>query len=89
MAPKTLLLRIDEAISAIGLGYDVTSDIRLKHCKDSSNSSLIELDHTEIHDVVLPGGFTISGVPKSIKCDKGERIRFKSDILSFQQVCFC
>lgn len=87
MTPKSLLSRVDEAIKSIGLGYDITSDIRLKHCKDVS--SLIELEDTEIHDVVLPGGLTISGVPKSIKCDKGERIRFKSDVLSFQQVCFC
>ncbi|XP_074579735.1 MACPF domain-containing protein At4g24290-like [Curcuma longa] len=84
MTPKSLLSRVDEAIKSIGLGYDITSDIRLKHCKDVS--SLIELEDTEIHDVVLPGGLTISGVPKSIKCDKGERIRFKSDVLSFQQM---
>jgi hypothetical protein len=36
--------------------------------------------------MVIPGGFSIPNVPKSIKCDKGERLRFSSDVLSFQQV---
>ncbi|KAG6488271.1 hypothetical protein ZIOFF_057030 [Zingiber officinale] len=86
MAPKTSLSQVHEAIKAIGLGYDITSDIRLKHCKrDSSNSCLIELDHNQTHDVVLPGGLVVADVPKSIRCDKGERIRFRSDVLSFQQ----
>ncbi|XP_074590787.1 MACPF domain-containing protein At4g24290-like isoform X2 [Curcuma longa] len=87
MAPKSSLAGVHEAIKVIGLGYDITSDIRLKHCKkDSSNSCLIELDHNQTHDVVLPGGLVVADVPKSIRCDKGERIRFRSDVLSFQQM---
>ncbi|GLT54790.1 hypothetical protein SLA2020_279590 [Shorea laevis] len=46
------------AIGAIGCGYDISEDLRLKYCK----------------------------VSKSIKCDKGERTRFRSDVLSFQQM---
>ncbi|RRT82917.1 hypothetical protein B296_00017977 [Ensete ventricosum] len=74
------------AINSIGLGYDIAGDIRLKHCKrDSSDPWLIEIDHDQVHNIVLPGGLSIPNVPKSIKCDKGERIRFRSDVLSFQQ----
>lgn len=75
------------AIGSIGRGYDISTDIRLKYCKgDSINSRLIEIDETDVREVVLPGGVSIPNVSKSIKCDKGERIRFRSDVLSFQQM---
>lgn len=78
----------EAAIRSIGLGFDVVSDIRIKYCKQRSSPDpwLIELDHEEVQDIVLPGGITVSGVTKSIKCDKGERMRFCSDVLSFQQM---
>ncbi|XP_037408546.1 MACPF domain-containing protein At4g24290-like isoform X2 [Triticum dicoccoides] len=93
MAPrdsKEMMQRAAEfAIRSIGLGYDVASDIRLKFCKQrgSPDPSLIELDRDGTQDIVLPGSLTtVAGVPKSIKCDKGERMRFRSDVLSFQQM---
>ncbi|RLN23933.1 MACPF domain-containing protein [Panicum miliaceum] len=78
----------EAAIHSIGLGFDVVSDIRIKYCKQRSSPDpwLIELDHGEVQDIVLPGGITVAGVTKSIKCDKGERMRFRSDVLSFQQM---
>ncbi|CAL9131751.1 unnamed protein product [Musa textilis] len=88
MALKISPLKAAEiAINSIGLGYDIAGDIRLKHCKrDSPDPWLIEIDHDQVHNIVLPGGLAIPNVPKSIKCDKGERIRFRSDVLSFQQM---
>ena len=75
------------AIRSIGLGYDIAADLRLKYCKrDLSDPCLIEIDDGEGRDVVLPGGVCIPNVSTSIKCDKGERMRFTSDVLSFQQV---
>ncbi|XP_020220759.1 MACPF domain-containing protein At4g24290 [Cajanus cajan] len=75
------------AIGSIGRGYDISLDIRLKYCKgDSLNSRLIEIDDNDVREVVLPGGVSIPNVSKSIKCDKGERTRFRSDVLSFQQM---
>lgn len=76
------------AIDSIGLGYDVAADLRLKFCKRSSpDSCLIEIDDTDSQDIILPGGIVVPYVPKAIKCDKGERIEFQSDVLTFQQVC--
>lgn len=91
MALKAPPLRAAEvAIGSIGIGYDLTADIRLKFCDRSSppeeDPCLIELDRSELHEIVLPGGLSVPNVPKSIKCDKGERMRFRSDVLSFQQV---
>lgn len=77
----------EEAVAAIGLGYDLCNDIRLKSCKKGpSGSRLIELDHTETRNLVIPGGVLVPHVSTSIKCDKGERTRFRSDVVSFHQV---
>ncbi|XP_057858247.2 MACPF domain-containing protein At4g24290 [Cryptomeria japonica] len=77
-----------KAISAIGQGFDITQDLRLAYCKggDSNSRRLIQLDHEHRQDFVLPGGLVISNVSKSIRCDKGERMRYSSDVLSFQQM---
>lgn len=75
------------ALSSIGRGYDIAVDLRLKYCKgDLSDPRLIEIDGEGGREIVLPGGISIPNVSKSIKCDKGERTRFRSDVLSFQQV---
>ncbi|XAR49346.1 hypothetical protein NMG60_11032521 [Bertholletia excelsa] len=77
----------EAAIQSIGRGYDVSVDLRLKYCKgDLDNPRLIEIDEDQGREIVLPGGISIANVPKSIKCDKGERTRFRSDVLSFQQM---
>lgn len=74
------------AVKAIGLGFDIVDDLRLKFCKDYQ---LISVDHDQVRDISIPGGILVQNVPKSINCDKGERMRFTSDILSFSQVSFC
>jgi hypothetical protein len=78
---------VEMAIKAIGLGYDLTEDLNLKYCKRSSaEPRLIVIDDDQVRDLVVPGRISVRNVPKSIKCDKGERLRFASDVLSFQQV---
>lgn len=72
------------AIQSIGRGYDISLDLRLKYCK--GDSRMIEIDEDQGREIVLPGGISVAGVSKSIKCDKGERTRFRSDVLTFQQV---
>ncbi|KAL7593006.1 MACPF domain-containing protein NSL1 [Lactuca sativa] len=77
----------ETAVSVIGYGYDLTSDIRLTGCKPGpSGSPLIELDGTLTKDLVIPGGVVVPNVSPSIKCDKGERTRFHSDVLSFNHM---
>ncbi|RXH92239.1 hypothetical protein DVH24_033135 [Malus domestica] len=85
-APATEAAEI--AVASIGRGYDISIDLRLKYCKGESHTArLIEIDDDDGgREVVLPGGITIPNVPKSIKCDKGERTRFRSDVISFQQM---
>lgn len=80
----------EKAVGVIGMGYDLTADIRLSACKVGPDGSrLIELDEqgsATTRELVVPGGVVIPGVSTSIKCDKGERTRFRSDFLSFSQV---
>lgn len=79
----------EKAVSVIGFGYDLCYDVRLTACKPGpSGSRLIEMDQTRTRDLVFPGGVVVKNVVSSIKCDKGERTRFRSDVLSFNQVIF-
>lgn len=79
----------EAAIRSIGLGYDLTNDLKLKFCKrNSSDPRLIAIDDDQVRIIDLPNGISIPNVPKSIKCDKGDRMRLCSDVLSFQQVYF-
>ncbi|KAE9448309.1 hypothetical protein C3L33_19792, partial [Rhododendron williamsianum] len=75
------------AIQSIGRGYDISLDVRLKYCKgDLSAPRLIEFGEDQGREIILPGGISIPNVSKLIKCDKGERTRFRSDVISFQQM---
>lgn len=77
----------EKAVSVIGFGYDLCNDIRLSYCKPGpSGSKLIDIDSTRTRDLVLPAGVVVPNVSTSIKCDKGERTRFRSDVISFNQM---
>ncbi|CAN1288401.1 MACPF domain-containing protein At4g24290, partial [Linum perenne] len=76
----------EAAVQAIGQGFDLTVDLRLKYCKP--HQLIIIDDQNSLHrlSVPVPVGFSVAAVPKSIRCDKGDRTRFSSDLLSFQQM---
>lgn len=76
------------ALEGLGKGFDLASDFRLKFAKGIEGRRLVELDEVNKRDILIPGGATIKGVSEDIRCDKGDRIRFKSDVLEFNQVCF-
>lgn len=77
----------ERAVAAVGCGYDLTSDLWLPRAKPGR---IVDFgcDRTVLRDLFLPGGVVVKGVPDVIKSDKGERMRFRSDVLSFHQVCF-
>ncbi|GLT29497.1 hypothetical protein SLA2020_043610 [Shorea laevis] len=77
----------EKAVSVIGFGYDLCNDIRLSSCKPSpSGTRLIDLNSTQTRDLVFSDGIVVRNVPNSIRCDKGERTRFRSDVLTFSQM---
>lgn len=77
----------DEVVRALGAGFDLTSDFRLRFAKAAARR-LVELDDDDRRDVPLPGGggAALRGVPRDVVVDKGDRIRFRSDVLEFNQV---
>ncbi|CAM8903269.1 unnamed protein product [Rhodiola kirilowii] len=80
-------LAAERAVSVIGFGYDLSLDVKLSACKAGPDGSrLIELDESQTRDLVLPGEVVVPDVSNLIKSDKGERTRFRSDVLSFTQM---
>ncbi|KAI0516058.1 hypothetical protein KFK09_008730 [Dendrobium nobile] len=74
------------ALQSLGLGFDLTSDFRIRFAKGYPDRRLVKLDEVNTGDLVFPGGFTVRGVSRDIGCDKGDRIRFCSDVLEFNQM---
>ncbi|CAI0453107.1 unnamed protein product [Linum tenue] len=84
-AEKPIELR---AVEALGKGFDLSSDFRLKFAK-SAGGRLVALDDRNKRDIVIPSGgagVTVAGVSEDIRVDRGDRIRFKSDVLEFNQM---
>lgn len=75
---------IQKALDSLGKGFDLSSDFRLKFCK--GDHRLIVLNETQTRELSVPGFGSINNVPIDIKCDKGDRTRYQSDILDFNQM---
>ncbi|KAK1319500.1 MACPF domain-containing protein [Acorus calamus] len=75
------------ALRSLGIGFDLTSDFRLRFAKGyPEGRRLVHLDGSKQRDVTIPGGPTIRGVPVDVACDKGDWLRFRSDVLEFNQM---
>jgi len=84
MAMETVL---SNPIECLGTGFDFTSDFRLKFAKGKGTGRLVVVDEEKKRTITLPGtAATIFDVSQDISCDKGDRLRFKSDVLQFNQV---
>lgn len=75
---------VEKALSSLGKGFDLTSDFRLKYCK--GRSRLVWLNETEKQEISVPGFGAFKDVSVDIRCDKGDRTRYQSDILDFSQM---
>jgi hypothetical protein len=71
------------AALALGRGFDVTCDFRLHFIKGPQQ--LVKTNEDK-YNVRIPGDIIIPNVSCDIKCIKGERMHFKSEILPFVQV---
>ncbi|KAI3453187.1 hypothetical protein Pfo_009850 [Paulownia fortunei] len=75
---------VQRALSNLGKGFDLSSDFRLKYCKGENR--LILLNETDTRELSVPGFGSFDNVSVDIKCDKGDRTRYQSDILAFNQM---
>lgn len=74
-------------IECLGKGFDFTSDFRLKFAKGQGRRRLVVVDEENKRNITVPGtAATIPNVSQDISCDKGDRLRFKSHVLQFNQV---
>ncbi|RWW04427.1 hypothetical protein BHE74_00047599 [Ensete ventricosum] len=76
----------ERALRSLGLGFDLTNDFHLRFAKGYPGRRLVELDEERTWDIAIPGGPTIRGATRDVGFDKGDRTRFCSDVLEFNQV---
>ncbi|CAN6336843.1 unnamed protein product [Urochloa humidicola] len=78
----------EAAVGAVGCGYDLTGDLRLSRAKPAGRLVDMDASASRARDLALPGaaGAAVAGVPAWIVADKGERTRFRSDVLPFSQM---
>lgn len=85
MSNTKRIVVVERAISSLGKGFDLTSDFRLKYCKGKERLVVLnDADHER--EITVPGFGSVNDVSIDIKCDKGDRTRYQSDILNFNQV---
>uniref|UniRef100_A0A0D9VKR4 MACPF domain-containing protein n=1 Tax=Leersia perrieri TaxID=77586 RepID=A0A0D9VKR4_9ORYZ len=75
----------EKAVRCLGRGFDMTGDLRLKYCKGGGAGCLVERSG-ETAALTVPGVGVIGDVPTDVRCDKGDRVRFKSDVLEFSKM---
>ena len=75
---------VQRALSSLGKGFDLSSDFRLKYCK--GDGRLVLLNESDTQELRVPGFGSLADVSNDIKCDKGDRTRYQTDILDFKQV---
>ncbi|KAG6399076.1 hypothetical protein SASPL_140550 [Salvia splendens] len=74
---------VHKALSSLGKGFDLSSDFRLKYCK--GDDRLVLLNESDTRELRVPGFGSLADVSNDIKCDKGDRTRYQTDILDFKQ----
>ncbi|CAN6201916.1 unnamed protein product [Urochloa humidicola] len=80
---------VEKAVRCLGRGVDMAGDLRLKHCKDAGGCLVLrsrEKKAAAAAKVVVPAFGVVADVPADVKCGKGDRIRFKSDVLEFNKM---
>ncbi|KAL6606963.1 hypothetical protein ACP70R_042616 [Stipagrostis hirtigluma subsp. patula] len=79
---------VKKAVRCLGRGIDMTGDLRLKHCKDAGGCLVVRSSEKKAAGaaVAVPGVGVVTDVPADVKCGKGDRIRFKSDVLEFNKM---
>jgi hypothetical protein len=84
---EVMATAVEKAVKFLGRGVDMTFDLRLKHCKGAGGCLVVRSGEKAAAKVAVPGlGVVIADMP-DVKCGKGDRIRFKSDVLEFNKVC--
>uniref|UniRef100_A0A0D9WNW5 MACPF domain-containing protein n=1 Tax=Leersia perrieri TaxID=77586 RepID=A0A0D9WNW5_9ORYZ len=77
---------VERAVRCLGRGVDMAGDLKLKHCKDEGGCLVARSGEKAAAAVAVPGVGVVADLPADVKCGKGDRIRFKSDVLEFNKM---
>lgn len=79
---------VEKAVRCLGRGVDMTGDLRLKHCKDAGGCLVVRSAGRKAAEekAVVPGFGVVADLPADVRCGKGDRIRFRSDVLEFNKM---
>ncbi|RWV88724.1 hypothetical protein GW17_00049163 [Ensete ventricosum] len=75
---------VETALRCLGRGFDVACDFRPEYCRGKQR--LLVINEEEKREIAVPGFGALKDVSVDIKCDKGDRIRYQSDVLEFNQM---
>ncbi|KAF3327368.1 MACPF domain-containing protein CAD1-like protein [Carex littledalei] len=85
MEENAFLHTIENAIQAIGRGFDVNYDTRLLYCKEVFGSRLVEIDE-ECRDLRVHERLCVPDVSRDIKCYSEAGGRETTGPYSFSEV---
>lgn len=78
-------VQMEKVLWCLGRGFDVTCDFKAKYCKGEER--LVFINEEEKVELFVPGFGSLGKVSTDVKCDKGDRIRYQSDVQEFNKVC--
>ncbi|CAL9111178.1 unnamed protein product, partial [Musa textilis] len=75
---------VERALRCLGRGFDVACDFRPEYCRGQER--LVVMNEDEKRELAVPGFGLFKDVSVNVKCDKGDRVRYQSDVLEFNQM---
>nr|XP_018679115.1 PREDICTED: MACPF domain-containing protein At1g14780-like isoform X2 [Musa acuminata subsp. malaccensis] len=75
---------VERALTCLGRGFDVSCDFRPEYCRGKER--LVVINEDEKRELAVPGFGLCKDVSVDVKCDKGDRVRYQSDVLEFNQM---
>ncbi|WOL20130.1 hypothetical protein Cni_G28932 [Canna indica] len=76
---------VERALKCLGRGFDIACDFRPEYCRGEKRQ-LVLMNEEDKRELAVPGFGVAKDVSVDIKCDKGDRIRYQSDVLEFSQM---
>ncbi|KAH7672510.1 Membrane attack complex component/perforin (MACPF) domain-containing protein [Dioscorea alata] len=70
MDGNAALLTVENAIKALGRGFDVNYDTRLLYCKGASGSRVVHVDEEHTRDLPVLDGLVIPNVSRDVRCSQ-------------------
>lgn len=77
---------VQNAIRALGRGFDVTCDTRLLYCKGVGGARVVEVDEDHTRELPVFGDLAVPNVPRDVRCSEGSTKRVSTAICSFHEV---